>query len=59
MVGDVFSLKSLEQNRRTREDFPTAASPVRVSHIPSDGLSTTSRWAQASRRACGVDADVV
>lgn len=27
MVGDVFSLKSFEQNRRTRDDFPTAASP--------------------------------
>ena len=28
MVGDVFSLKSLEQNLMTSEDFPTAASPA-------------------------------
>lgn len=29
IVGDVFSLKSFEQNRRTRDDLPTAASPDR------------------------------
>jgi hypothetical protein len=37
MVGSLFSVKSFETNRRTREDLPTAASPTQ-NHSKEEGM---------------------
>lgn len=51
MVGLLFSLKSLDTNRRTREDFPTAASPIEcdksIGQQPEVGVRRQSRSIQS------------
>ena len=42
MVGEVFSLKSFWTNRSTREDLPTAASPMGSRAMTEQGFQ--SRW---------------
>ena len=56
MVGEVFSLKSFEQNRMTNEDFPTAASPT--SQVLSATIIEFQRFhelrvASLSQKRCG------